>query len=250
MTHIMVLLAATALGVEAGWQPLPQGGHEYTIQIEPSLVNLLQSGNDIVSEVPAQVDVRRFRIKLGSGKLARIDGPSGAPVAEASPPPAHPADAVAKESTAPLWNDESDQTPTFGSTEEAKAPSDESLAMPDLPPPPTDDTASPSPAPSEPAMPANFQEPPADAQPLADPSASPAAPSSAAQAPVSTDDAQSHDTQKPALASGGDAEKPWLPLLLVIVFLACSLGANLYLGWIAYDARHRYRDALARVRTA
>ncbi len=247
MTHIMVLLAATTLGVEAGWQPLAEGGHEYTIQIEPSLVSVLQSGNDVVSEVPPQVDVRRFRIKLGSGKLSRIDGPPRAAVAATqSAPAAQPADSSA-DSTAPLWSKESEQAPTFGDREEGKAPSAESLAMPDLPPPPADDTAaaaSPGAAASEPAMPANFQEPPANVQPLAETSTAPSA-----NTPATTDEAKSHDTQKPALASGGEAEQPWLPLLLVVVFLACSLGANLYLGWIAYDARHRYRDALARVRT-
>lgn len=43
-------------------------------------------------------------------------------------------------------------------------------------------------------------------------------------------------------------ELPWLPLLVVSVTLAASLGANLFLGWSYADARHRYR-ALVRKTT-
>jgi hypothetical protein len=34
---------------------------------------------------------------------------------------------------------------------------------------------------------------------------------------------------------------PWLPLLVVSLSLAGSLGANLFLGWSYLDARQRYR---------
>src|SRR5471032_1834852 len=73
MTPLMVLIVTAAVGIEVGWQPLADGGHEYTIQIEPQLLRTLEH-NDITSEVPSQVNVRRFRITLGSGKLSRIDG--------------------------------------------------------------------------------------------------------------------------------------------------------------------------------
>jgi hypothetical protein len=33
---------------------------------------------------------------------------------------------------------------------------------------------------------------------------------------------------------------PWIPLLVVSLSLAGSLGANLFLGWSYADARHRY----------
>ena len=37
------------------------------------------------------------------------------------------------------------------------------------------------------------------------------------------------------------AAKPWLPLWLTAVALFASLGANVYLGWIAVDVRRRWR---------
>jgi hypothetical protein len=56
---------------------------------------------------------------------------------------------------------------------------------------------------------------------------------------------------QPALGAGqtGNAvplvtgqEPPWLPLLLVSLSLAGSLGANLFLGWSYIDARQRYHS--------
>jgi hypothetical protein len=35
--------------------------------------------------------------------------------------------------------------------------------------------------------------------------------------------------------------KPWLPLTVTLLGLFASLGTNVYLGWIAWDSRHRYR---------
>jgi hypothetical protein len=56
------------------------------------------------------------------------------------------------------------------------------------------------------------------------------------------------ETQKPELPSA--VGKPWLTLVASVVLLCCSLGANLYLGWIAWDARTRYRNAVSQFRTA
>jgi hypothetical protein len=38
------------------------------------------------------------------------------------------------------------------------------------------------------------------------------------------------------------AQQPWMPLLLVSLGLAGSIGANFYLGWSYMDARQRYRS--------
>ena len=50
-------------------------------------------------------------------------------------------------------------------------------------------------------------------------------------------------------ASPPSPEKPWLPLWLTIVALFASLAANLFLAWITWDARIRYRTLLGRVGT-
>jgi hypothetical protein len=64
MTTLVLLLAASSVGIEAGWKPLATGGHEYTVQIEPELVRLLETGNDLVSEVPPEIHVRSLRITV------------------------------------------------------------------------------------------------------------------------------------------------------------------------------------------
>jgi len=96
MNSLSVLVLAAALGVEAGWQPLPEGGHEYTIQLEPQLLGLLaKGGEEIVSEVPPGLDVRRYRITVGTGKLARDNGPQADPLATDPPAARQPAAAEA-----------------------------------------------------------------------------------------------------------------------------------------------------------
>src|SRR5262249_19811811 len=74
MTSIVILTAAIALGVEAGWEPLPDGSHEYTIQIEPQLLDSLRNGQQIVSNVPPELHVTRYRVTVGPEKLAQISG--------------------------------------------------------------------------------------------------------------------------------------------------------------------------------
>jgi hypothetical protein len=37
--------------------------------------------------------------------------------------------------------------------------------------------------------------------------------------------------------------KPWLPLTLTLLGLFTSLGTNVYLGWLAWDSRQRWRNA-------
>jgi hypothetical protein len=94
MNALIVLVATTALGIEVGWEPLPGGGHEYTLQLEPQLLKVLEGGQEeIFSEVPAGVDVRRYRIVVGVGKLRRDYGPLAAEIEQ--PPETAPQPAVA-----------------------------------------------------------------------------------------------------------------------------------------------------------
>jgi hypothetical protein len=80
MSSLFILITAAALGIEVGWVPLTEGGHEYTIQIEPQLLEVLQRGEDeIFSDVPPELDVRRYRLMVGTGKLARVFARPGDP---------------------------------------------------------------------------------------------------------------------------------------------------------------------------
>jgi hypothetical protein len=72
MLQVAVLLAATSLGVDWGVQRQDDGQLEYVIQIEPALLDALKRGESITSRVdPRVIDVRRFRIQVGTGELPR-----------------------------------------------------------------------------------------------------------------------------------------------------------------------------------
>jgi hypothetical protein len=58
------------------------------------------------------------------------------------------------------------------------------------------------------------------------------------------------NTGKPEIPESELPGRPWTPLVVTIVLLACSLGGNIFLGWIAADARARYRSAVAKLRGA
>ena len=77
MGTIMVCLAAAMLGVDVGWQRLPDGGMEYIIQIEPQTLEALRAGEAIRSDVPAEAgDIRSYRIEVGSKKKLTRDKPA------------------------------------------------------------------------------------------------------------------------------------------------------------------------------
>ena len=97
MCGTMLCVAAVALGIDVGWQPLPDGGMEYVVQLEPRTVDLLRSGVEIPSDIPANLkDLRRLRITVGNASLARkmpaeaVSGPAfptvpGGPLSRLSP---------------------------------------------------------------------------------------------------------------------------------------------------------------------
>ncbi|MHC4407266.1 MAG: hypothetical protein ACYTG0_47255 [Planctomycetota bacterium] len=70
----IVCLAAALLGVDARWPPLPDGGLQYVIQIEPLALHRRESGaNEAVrSYVPPYVkDIRAYQIVMGTQRLAK-----------------------------------------------------------------------------------------------------------------------------------------------------------------------------------
>ncbi len=235
MSPLLVLIATAALGIEVGWEPLADGGHEYMIQLEPELVDLLKRGTDeITSEVPPQINVRRYRIFVGSGKLARIDG-QRQPAAEPAAPHLPPAEAPHKPELSPPAETDLNSADSLRSGENQRR----TAAHPE-------DTI-PSAASAVPAAQAGAQEMPG---PLSDglKRAKPLA-SASFNAPPAADHAKKHEPQSNHdRASVPEEAKPWTAFLVVAVLLCCSLGGNIYLAWIAWDARSRYRDTAARLR--
>ena len=253
MTTIACVIAAAVVAVDTGWQPVEGGGYEYIIQIEPSLVDVLVQGEAVTSEVPAALQsVRRYRVVVGSGKLPRIDPPvAKSPAASQPPLPGPPA---------------------------AEPPAGQPLP---LGPPPTEPVAEPAPLEPAPTNPAAAQ-PPASAAPAAEgptasappptpselkedsaltPPAGVAEPIAAEPPPIRFPDAAqpeqlaAHETAQPAAeessgpgAAAGPPARPWGALLLVAVGLFASLSGNVYLGWITWGTRKRYRALVRRSR--
>ena len=210
MSSLFILITAAALGIEVGWEPLAEGGHEYTIQIEPQLLEILQRGEDeIFSDVPPELNVRRYRLMVGTGKLARVFARPG----EQQPP------AVATRGARDPQQGEPQLPPPTGTPHLAE------------PPAVADTEAAPRDLPAE------------DAEVVPASVTSKGAGDEIPSLPFEANRLNSGSaTAEPA--------KPWLAFVTVMAFLCCSLGANLYLGWATWDARSRYREVLARFRPA
>lgn len=213
MNSLFILVAAATLGIEVGWEPLPEGGHEYTIQIEPQLLDVLKEGKDeIFSVVPPELNVRRYRLLVGTGKLARVSGQprptddTGVALGQQGPPHAERRPDV----TLPETTDSTQKGARGGRETNNEPTKPERLHTADDSPNLLKN--------------ATYESPP-----------------------------ETVHTKKPPsgpAASGADAEpgRPWFAFVTAMVFLCCSLGANIYLGWAAWDARSRYRSTLARLR--
>jgi hypothetical protein len=77
MNAALIFVAASVIGIDVGWEPLPDGGHEYIIQIQPQMLQRLRDGdNDLISELPSGLDIRRYRITVGTAKLPQQPSPS------------------------------------------------------------------------------------------------------------------------------------------------------------------------------
>ena len=73
MGGAIVCIAAVLLGVDASWPPLPDGGLQYVIRIEPQVFARLESGaiEAVGSHVPRDLDdIRAFQIVIGTQQSA------------------------------------------------------------------------------------------------------------------------------------------------------------------------------------
>lgn len=82
MTGLSLLLVAAATAADFGWQPQPDGNLEYVIQIAPSQVELLKSGQIVINDIPPDVrGGRSIVLKVGAGDVprqGRVAPPAGA----------------------------------------------------------------------------------------------------------------------------------------------------------------------------
>ncbi len=204
MCGTAICVVMMAVGIDVGWEPLPGGGVEYIIQIEPEMLDTLRDGEDLGSDIPSGLDVRSYRIVVGTGKLPRRKPAEPATAPKETPTSKTP------EPTANLFND-----PFFGSSKSSGSPSD----------------SSPSDTPGK--LP-----PDTSGKPLAHQQVTFEKPT-LGNVPKTS--------QTPAgVATAEEQAKPWWALTMALVILFGSLGGNLYLCWIAFDARGRYRGLLVK----
>ncbi|REK05991.1 MAG: hypothetical protein DWQ37_22980 [Planctomycetota bacterium] len=297
MNAVWILVTSAALGIEVGWEPLPGGGHEYTIQLEPQMLEVLKEGREeIYSAVPPNLDIRSYRIIVGNSPLPRDAGPLAGnsrspqeqPTAAAPGGAGEPTAATPKGPESPFGTPPGDPYPAPSETDryattppkeaepwppeepltgqpvpEETQPADVASTPSDEPPEQpwfTGADGEPEPGASPSDRPPFADEEPADSRYSADDPQPPAKLPSAAQAShvEAADSGEGEDTvpdaaevnlQKPELPDA-DPEGRWPALLGSIALLCCSLGGNFYLGWVAWDQRHRYRDAVAKLRRA
>jgi hypothetical protein len=72
MNALLISIAIATLGIDVGWQRLPEGGMLYIIQLDSQTLEALRAGQPIESDIPTGAgEVRSYRIVVGKAKLPR-----------------------------------------------------------------------------------------------------------------------------------------------------------------------------------
>jgi len=126
MQSVLLLWAAVAITTDVGWRPLPDGGMEYIIQIEPHMLEMLQGGKDLISDIPPNVrGAQSWRITVGTKELPREGSlEPELPRSSQVPQTLHPPDDVKR------VPDFGEQAATFVELEEEPAPQNPETASP------------------------------------------------------------------------------------------------------------------------
>jgi hypothetical protein len=229
MSPTLTCLALALVGANLGYQPAPNGGTEFIIQINPATLKTLQPGDPIECDVPREAQGLRpthFSITTGNDPLPHVvSNPAAASAAPATAPivtasPVMPA--VANSTTPPSAFAPGGGVPIrepWGVTGRAADPS---AALP-----PGGGTAGASPPASYPPPRSTV----AHLGPLLRGSSS-AESRFRGLSPIGPDG-----------GSSGQLDRPWLGMCLLVIAL---LASNTYVGWLFWDARQRYRGLLAR----
>lgn len=220
MVGSVLYVALVALGVDAGWQPLPDGGLEYIIQIEPHLLGQLRQNEEIISDLdPEAKGVRSVRIRVGTGDLPRrsLPAPAGG-----------------------SWT-----LPEDGSVLKQAGPILDPFRRPEHPPGGQGAQSRPEQPKQSDQLhsnsPAGFAPKPLNLDPGTKPIDSQPASFLQETPPGTPPDADSSEPQ-----ATGNTPPPFA-WMVTLGALVASTGGMLYFGWVAWDYRSRYRRLLDRL---
>jgi hypothetical protein len=233
VTSLLVLVAASSLGIDYGWQPVAGGGIEYIIRLEPETLDDLVAGTeDIVSDLPANmVAVRSLRLTTIEGPLPNEGEDPPRPLRFAGP--------------ATNARDRVDRGPPY---ERDASSQNDTLAwllspVPGDPPSPvSNDLKLISPNGRRPATTRYSwdDKDKKDEEPSAtDVQEKPTA-KGGGRANNSEPSSPSDSPREPANAEN----RPWIPFTIALLTLALSVLLNGYQGWIHAELRRRYQSAL------
>jgi hypothetical protein len=303
----IALVAVAAFGIDVGWKPLDGGGVVYIIQIAPDQIDRLKNYDDLLSDMPKDLDVRQIKITIGKEKLPRSPDRQAMAkpaikerelVAEGSIPALKQKQEKASAADAPSGPQliaPTDSVPenhvakSEGIEQAASTPEKTTTLRPvdrdfsSRDPKPRDeeesDIAPTRTVPEErPVRDELFATPPSrplTSRPLADPREAPQPQAPRLRPPVTSVPAdryvsepeEDYEAAKPALPSSfrtadsstrlgaasdergsGSNDAPWGPVVAIFFFLLLSMGANMWLAWIAWEARQRYQVLLDKYR--
>ena len=274
----IVCLAAVLLGVDARWPPLSDGGFQYVIQIEPQVLERLESGAipTVGSYVPPYVqDVRAYQIAIGTQRL-----PKHAPTPDVRSPILTGADtdwvslpAGGVECRVWIRPDVLDELQKPGGVIEGKIPAHvkklslftiavgtKPLAV-SLPATNGGNLSGPveakvnrvpaelSQSPSETTPPALLSEPGAGSRPMPGQLTNHSEPLKPLpeERPQEKPDSSAPAEKDEKELSTGAPDKLSLSPIVMLLGLVASLAGNIFLLWIMRDFRNRYRALLRRM---
>ncbi|HIQ23167.1 MAG TPA: hypothetical protein EYH34_18235 [Planctomycetes bacterium] len=265
MAVIAVWMAMLGPAVDVGWRPLPEGGLEYIIQIEPGMLDTLASGEDIRCAIPPGLGrVTAYRITVGEQELPRegvdpqqgesraaldgqplqLPGIAGSSASVASNPRAPEPETAEQAAGA---NHEAGDKHDRTAREEPQGINAPGLGIPavgqagsEVGPVGAEMGGRPEQRTEHPGV-----RPPIPSSLLAQGDETPAL--FGLEGGVGEDPSEPEggpSAQPPGESGGKEPSKPWLPLTLALAGFCGSAAGMFYFGWMAFDYRIRYRRLL------
>ncbi len=275
------LLVMSLIGIDVGWADLPgrPGQREYILQIEPAVLDRLKDGETITSLIdPSAGTITQIRLQVGNGPLPRknlnaVSTPEVAPDRNGKTGPPLPSEDVLEIAESPEPSEKEyvlpPSVPTV--TLPGLAPSgpvnedrESEFAIPGGPPAPAEDVpgaildegtdsevssgeiektaelvfdeGTDDPGEFLPGLPVTEVAPPTEVVGVVRP------PDVAPKTTTDRSVAAAAYTKEVTTDRGADeGARPWAPLVMVILALVGSLGANVYLGMLFAGLYRRHK---------